>query len=420
MSGDDYLAEFAALNAAGRDSSWKAVAAESALVVSARIILGEYLDNATSADKLVRARSERLKLVDGRVSHSNDQGHLVVVDSSRRKATMATFHFEHLKLVCARSARPHRTAKDTRSHSVSDSSSADVVAAAPPAREATPPLAIAQNEPPLSLGCLGHAKREFVTAQDVSGRFKGLCLGRLFVGCGAKVMRSIAVAVAALVPELFPLELSRIFLDSVGFLKDLARMNGISVSRQHTEQALVAALGQRGFTTTAVLLASDDVPTLISSLKQDGRVAFTRALRARVRETHKEVVAAAETLLGATGRSIPVDQLHAAILRLKQSGHGTFKRLGTHGDVDESSSVYTAVAAKRTAFDGSGSGGQCVGTAILIIKSSEAKALIKARDHSAARLAKQRRAVHTGHYLEAVISMDIHGVQECIVVSTTY
>jgi len=407
------------LNAAGRDSSWKAVAAESVLVVGARIILGEYLDNATSADKLVRARSERLKLVDGLVSHSNDQGHLVVVDSSRRKATMATFHFEHLKLVCARSARPHRTAKDTRSHSVSDSSSADVVAA-PPAREATPPLATAHNEPPLSLGCLGHAKREFVTAQDVSGRFKGLCFGRLFAGCGVKEMRSIAVAVAALVPELFPLELSRIFLDKVGFLKDLAWMNGISVSRQHTEQALVPALGQRGFTTTAVLLASDDVPTLISSLKQDGRVAFTRALRARVRETHKEVVAAAETLLGATGQSIPVDQLHAAILRLKQSGHGTFKRLGTHGDADDSSSVYTAVAAKRTAFDGSGSGGRCFGTAILIIKSSEAKALIKARDYSAAMFAKQRRAVHTGHYLEAVISMDIHGVQECIVVSTTY
>ena len=62
MNGD-YLAEFAALNAAGRDSSWEAVAAGSALVVGARIILGEHLDHATSADKLARARSEGLPVL---------------------------------------------------------------------------------------------------------------------------------------------------------------------------------------------------------------------------------------------------------------------------------------------------------------------------------------------------------------------
>ena len=217
-------------------------------------------------------------------------------------------------------------------------------------------------------------------------------------------------------PELFPLEFSRVFVDNIQFLLALSTSNGIQTTRC-TEEALIAGLASRSFTTGAATPTAAEVPALLSSIPDS---ALKANLKARARDHASVIVAAANVLLGAPDdRSTPVDLLEMVMIRLGRDGHGTFEVLGTVGDVDPSSSVYTAVAAKRPAVADAGDGGQHPAPAVLIIKQSETSALDNAAGLGGEAHAKKVRALYTSYYAEAMMSMHIHDVKECIVVSTT-
>lgn len=170
---------------------------------------------------------------------------------------------DNLKLVCARSAKPHR-AKKTRTGETTDASEAEshapwAVPAAATDAVVPGPLAVPSNVQPPCLGILTQAGQQaLVTARDGSEQFKGLSFGRLYAGCGTTAIRSIAVAVAALVPELFPLEFSRVFVDNIQFLLALSTSNGIQTTRC-TEEALIAGLASRSFTTGAATPTAAEV-----------------------------------------------------------------------------------------------------------------------------------------------------------------
>lgn len=417
--------EFESLNAANRISDWAAKEGGAALNVGDRILLGNaYLANPMSAESLLRAKRERKEFVSGVIANANSCGHVAIIESSTLKSTMPQFHLDYLKLVCARNAKPHR-AKKKRTGETTDASEAEshapwaVPAAAPAATYAVVPgpLAVPSNVQPPCLGILTQVGQQaLVTARDGSEQFKGLSFGRLYAGCGTPAIRSIAVAVAALVPELFPLEFSRVFLDNIQFLLALSTSNGIQTTRV-TEEALIAGLASRSFTTGAAIPTAAEVPALLSSIPDN---ALKANLKARARDHASVIVAAANVLLGAPDdRSTPVDLLETVVIRLGRDGHGTFEVLGTVGDVDPSSSVYTAVAAKRPAVADAGDGGQHPAPAVLIIKQSETSALDNAAGLGGEAHAKKVRALYTSYYAEAMMSMHIHDVKECIVVSTT-
>jgi len=139
---------------------------------------------------------------------------------------------------------------------------------------------------------------------------------------------------------------------------------------------LIAGLSLRSFTTAAVIPPAANVPALLSALPDH---ALKLKLNASARDRASVIVAAANALLGgADGRSTTVDLLAAVVKRLEHTGHGAFEGLGTVGGVDPSSSVYTAVAAKRAAIADAGAGGQHRDPAVLIIKQSETRALDEA------------------------------------------
>ena len=256
-----YLAEFDALNAAGRTSHWAVGDDGAALKVGDRITLGsEYLENPTSTHSLQKAKTERSNFLRDVISQANSRGHVAVVESSTVGtvgSTMPAFHFDRLKLVCARSAKPHTgVAKRPRTtHTDGVASLEGAVPAAAMTAAVPAPLALpSSNVQPLCLGVLTHAGQQALVTlrDDHSSLFTGLSRGRLYAGCGTAGIRSIAVAVAAMVPELFPLELSKLFLDNIRFLKALSESNGIKVTRS-TEEALIAGLSLRSFTTAAVI-----------------------------------------------------------------------------------------------------------------------------------------------------------------------
>lgn len=355
------------------------------------------------------------------IANANSCGHVAIIESSTLKSTMPGFHLDNLKLVCARSAKPHR-AKKTRTGETTDASEAEshapwAVPAAATDAVVPGPLAVPSNVQPPCLGILTQAGQQaLLTARDGSEQFKGLSLVHCMPAVATTTaIRSIAVAIAALVPELFPLEFSRVFVDNIQFLLALSTSNGIQTTRC-TEEALIAGLASRSFTTGAATPTAAEVPALLSSIPDS---ALKANLKARARDHASVIVAAANVLLGAPDdRSTPVDLLETVMIRLGRDGHGTFEVLGTVGDVDPSSSVYTAVAAKRPAVADAGDGGQHPAPAVLIIRQSETSALDNAAGLGGEAHAKKVRALYTSYYAEAMMSMHIHDVKECIVVST--
>ena len=115
------------------------------------------------------------------IANANSCGHMAIIESSTLKSTMPGFHLDNLKLVCARSAKPHR-AKKTRTGETTDASEAKshapwAVPAAATDAVVPGPLAVPSNVQPPCLGILTQAGQQaLLTARDGSEQFKGLSL----------------------------------------------------------------------------------------------------------------------------------------------------------------------------------------------------------------------------------------------------